>query len=137
LEATVRKVVKAFIDDAVLMPHPTLPDTYNITSAGFRKLRLFASFLRTYFESYWIALNVFMRHSRNALTTKDRTKKAAAMGNRIFKQKGIGRKESLFKVNYQNAVDFFAYQGIRGSEDTEKIEEYAAAIQRYLNLLPQ
>ena len=62
-----RKTIKAFIDDAMLMPHPTLPDTYNITSAGFRKLKLFASFLRTYFESYWIVLNVFMRTSQEKL----------------------------------------------------------------------
>jgi glycerol-3-phosphate O-acyltransferase len=137
LEATVRKTVKAFIDDAVLMPHPTLPDTYNITSAGFRKLRLFASFVRTYFESYWIVLNVFMSNSRETLATKDRTKKAVSMGNKIFKRKGIARREALYRVNFQNAVDFFAYHGIRGSEDIEKIEAYAAPIQRYLSILPQ
>ena len=30
--------LKAFIDDAILMPHRSLPDTYNITATGFRKL---------------------------------------------------------------------------------------------------
>jgi glycerol-3-phosphate O-acyltransferase len=136
LESFVRKTIKAFIDDAILMPHPTLPDTYNITSAGFRKLKLYASFLRTYFESYWIVLNVFMANSQEKLAAKDRVKRAVSMGNRLYKNKAIGRKESLSKVNFQNAIDFFVYHGIRGSDDSEKIEYYAAAIQRYLSQLP-
>ena len=32
-ELLVRKTLKAFIDEAAIVPHPTLPDTYNITSA--------------------------------------------------------------------------------------------------------
>ncbi|MEJ2658378.1 MAG: 1-acyl-sn-glycerol-3-phosphate acyltransferase [Desulfobacterales bacterium] len=44
-EYFVRKNLKAFIDDAILMPHPKLPDTYNLTSSGFRKLQLFSRFM--------------------------------------------------------------------------------------------
>ncbi len=58
----VRKSVKALIDDGIVIPHQTLPDTYDVTPAGFRKLKLFAFFLKTYFESYWIVLNFFMRN---------------------------------------------------------------------------
>ena len=50
-EFYVRKSIKAFINEAILMPHPTLPDTYNLTSAGYRKLKLFARFLTAYLES--------------------------------------------------------------------------------------
>ena len=42
------------------------------------------------------------------------------MGNRLYKNKGIERKESLSKVNFQNAIDFFIYHGIRGSDDTRE-----------------
>jgi glycerol-3-phosphate O-acyltransferase len=135
-ESFVRKSIKAFIDDAIIMPHPTLPDTYNITSAGFRKLKLYASFLRTYFESYWVVLNVFIHTPQAKLTAKDRVKRSVSMGNRMYKKKSIGRNESLSKVNFQNAIDFFVYHGIRGSEDADKIDPYAQAIQRYLGLLP-
>jgi glycerol-3-phosphate O-acyltransferase len=134
-EHYVRKNIKAFIDDAILMPHPTLPDTYNLTSAGFRKLQLFASFLKTYFESYWIVLNFFMQHSQNSIKTKERLKKIDAVGNRMYKKNEIERKEALSRINYSNGIDFFTTNGIKGSEDIEKIEFYTDAIQSYMNYL--
>ena len=132
-EYFVRKSLKAFIDDAVLMPHPKLPDSYNLTSSGFRKLQLFSRFLKPYFESYWIVLNFLMKHTQNSMKPKDRLKKIEAIGNRMYKKKEIERKESLSVINYTNGIDFFAYNGVKGSDDNEKILYYADAIHRYLN----
>lgn len=134
-EYYVRKNIKAFIDDAVLMPHPTLPDTYNLTSSGFRKLQFFSRFLKTYFESYWIVLNFFMQVPQNSIKPKDRLKKIETIGNRMFKHKEIERKEALSVINYTNGVDFFTTNGVRGSDDNEKILFYADAIHKYLNCL--
>jgi glycerol-3-phosphate O-acyltransferase len=134
-EYLVRKTVKFLIDDAILIPHQTLPDTYNITSAGFRKLKLFAAFLTTYFESYLIVLNHLMWAPPNGSNTKDRLKKIEARGRRMYKRKEIGRRESLSKVTYENAADFFISQGIKSSEDIEKTEKFAVAITRYLDRL--
>jgi glycerol-3-phosphate O-acyltransferase len=66
-EYYVRKAIKAFIDDAILMPHQTIPDTYNVTSSGLRKLKLFSIFLKTYFESYKIVLKFFFNFLKNVL----------------------------------------------------------------------
>ncbi len=126
----VRKSIKAFIDTSLLAPHATRPDTYEVTPRQLEKLRLFAFFLETYFESYWIVLNYFMRHPENAIATKDRLKKISARGNRMYKRGEIRRREALSKINYQNAVDFFISHGVKGSENTEKIEFYAAAIKK-------
>jgi glycerol-3-phosphate O-acyltransferase len=135
VEHHVRKSIKTFIDDAILMPHQTLPDTYNVTSAGFRKLKLFANFLNTYFESYLIAINVFMQYPREELEIKERMKKIEARGRRMYKRKEIERKEALSKITYQNAIDFFTSQGIRGSEDEAQAIPFEEAIQVYLNRL--
>jgi len=135
-EYNVRKCIKAFIDDAILSPHPTLPDTYNLTAVGYKKLNLFAGFLRTYFESYLIVLKVFARYSKSAISNKDRLKKIQSRGTRMFKRGEIQRKESLSKINYVNAVDLFTYNGIKGSEDAEAINLYADRIQEYLSRLP-
>jgi glycerol-3-phosphate O-acyltransferase len=132
-EYFVRKNLKAFIDDAVLMPHPKLPDTYNLTSSGFRKLQLFSRFLKPYFESYWIVLNFLMQHSQNSMKPKERLKKIEAIGNRMYKKKEIERMESLSVINYTNGIEFFAYNGVKGSDNNEKILFYADAIHRYLN----
>jgi glycerol-3-phosphate O-acyltransferase len=134
-EFNVRKSIKAFIDDGIVIPHQTLPDTYDITPSGFRKLKLFSFFLKTYLESYWIVLNYFMRNPQNSVKSKDRLKKITARGNRMYKRKEIDRKEALSKVSYQNAVDMFSLRGIKGSDNIEKIEIYAGAIQKALKYL--
>ena len=134
-EYFVRKNIKTFIDETILMPHPTLPDTYNLTSSGFRKLRLFSSFLKTYFESYWIVLNYFMQHPPNSIKPKDRIKKIETIGNRMYKKKEIERKEALSIVNYTNGIDFFSTNGVKGSDNKDRIEFYTDAIQKYLNYL--
>jgi glycerol-3-phosphate O-acyltransferase len=134
-EFYVRKSIKAFIDDAILMPHQTIPDTYNVTSSGFRKLRLYSIFLKTYFESYWIVLRFFQNNSQNSMTAKDRLKKIEASGKQLYKRHEIDCPEALSKVSYQNAIDYFTNKGIKGSDSTEKIEFYAEAIQKSLKTL--
>ena len=134
-EYLVRKTIKAFIDEAVLIPHQTLPDTYNVTSAGFRKLKLFANFLKAYFESYLIVLAHYAWVEKSDNNAKDRLKKIVARGRRMYKNREIERKESLSKVSYQNAVEFFTSRGIKSSENEEKIVAYVNSISHYLNRL--
>jgi glycerol-3-phosphate O-acyltransferase len=134
-EFNIRKSIKAFIDNAVVVPHKTLPDTYDITPAALRKLNLFSLFLKTYCESYWIVLSYFKRNPHKSIKPKDRLKKIAARGNRMYKRKEIDRKEALSKVSYQNAVEFFASKGIKGSDDTNKIKVYETALQKAMTHL--
>jgi glycerol-3-phosphate O-acyltransferase len=134
-EFYVRKSIKAFIDDAILMPHQTIPDTYNVTSSGLRKLRQYAIFLKTYFESYWIVLHFFQNNAQDSLQAKERLKKIENSGKQMFKRHEIERPEALSKVSYQNAIDFFASKGVKGSNGTETIQFYAEAIQKSLKAL--
>jgi glycerol-3-phosphate O-acyltransferase len=129
----VRKTLKAFIDDAVLMPHPALPDTYSITSAGFRKLLRFASFLKTYFESYWVVLKVLKAYGRRELVKKERMKKIRSLGTKMYKREEIERRESRSNINYENGLAFFNFKGIRGKEDHEGIQFYHDVIEKYLS----
>jgi glycerol-3-phosphate O-acyltransferase len=131
----VRKNVKAFINDAILIPHPNLPDTYNITSAGFRKLKLFSNFLRSYFESYLIVLNQLARQKPGDLSLKDQLKKTAARGARMAKNGEIECNEALSRVNFRNALTFFQSRGIHSREDEEAVTRYRAPLQRYLKFL--
>ncbi len=138
VEYLVRKNLKAFIDDAIIMPHQTLPDTYNLTSAGYRKLNLFAAFLVPYFESYWIVLNFYKKYTKQSIfDTKDYIKKIQSLGNRMYKKKEVERTEALSKVNYKNAVTFFASHGLTEAEkNKDHIEFYTEVIQRYQRFLP-
>ncbi len=136
VEFYVRKNLKMFIDDAILMPHPTIPDFYNLTSMGFRKLKLYTGFLTPYFESYQIVLNYFKSSKKKSYTLKDRLKKIESRGNRMYRNEEIERKEALSKVNYKNAVNFFISRGITGSGDVEQIEVYARALEKFSRYLP-
>lgn len=136
-EYQVRKTVKSFIDEAILIPHPTLPDTYQITSAGFRKLKLFASFLAPYFESYLVVLNFIKRTPRAQINQKDRLKKIMALGKAMFKKQEIELAESVSKINYDNGLSFFTTHGVKGEENSEQIENYEKIIREFIILIRQ
>jgi len=136
VEFYVRKNLKIFIDDAILMPHPSIPDFYNLTSMGFRKLKLYTGFLTPYFESYRIALEYFKTSKKKSVDIKDRLKKIESLGNKMYRNEEIERKEALSKVNYKNAVNFFISRGITGKGDTDQIEAYDEALQKYAKYLP-
>ncbi len=134
-EFYVRKTLKAFIDDGILIPHAKTPHTYHMTSTGLRKLKYFAHFLKTFFESYLIVLMFFVQYPKDAVDIKENTKKILSMGGRMYKKKEIERIEALSKINFKNAIDFYHKNGITSSEDTAKIEFYTNKINSYLNLL--
>ncbi len=139
IEIAIRKNIKAFIDDAVLTPHQTLPDTYNLTSAGYRKLNRFAAFLTPYFESYWVVLNFFMRYAHESIfEIKDYTKKIQNMGNRMYKRNELTRKEALLKINYKNAVSYFTSHGLTHPQnDRQRLDDYVEKVQHYRRFLPR
>jgi len=134
-EYIIRKTIKAFIDDAVLTPHPTLPDTYNVTSAGLNTLKFFAHFLKTYLESYWVVLTYFKRYPANANSPRERLKRIQSRGLRMFKNEELTLKEALSKVNYENAINYFIAHDVKGSACTPRIEHYDRYIRRFLRHL--
>ncbi len=131
----VRKTIKSFIDDAILMPHPTIPDSYQITSSGYRKLKLFAAFLKPYFQSYRVVLHFFKTNRKEKLDTKDRLKKIQTLGHQMLKNKEIDLVESISKVNYANGLSYFSTNGIKNHENEARIAHFETLIQTYLNLL--
>lgn len=132
----VNKTIESFVNDAILMPHPSMPDTYNLTSEGFRKLGLFAQLMRPYLESYLIVLYFLLETVKNDIPPKDRLKKIQSKGLKMLKSKEIERQESLSKFNFQNAVDFFSSRGIRGAEDAEAAKPYIETIRHYILRMP-
>jgi glycerol-3-phosphate O-acyltransferase len=62
-------------------------------------------------------------------------KKIETSANRMYKRQEIEHPEALSKVSYQNAVEFFTSQGIKGSDDVEKIDFYKDAIRKSLKAL--
>jgi glycerol-3-phosphate O-acyltransferase len=130
-----RKTIKSFIDTAMLMPHKNIPDSYQITSSGYRKLKLFAAFLKPYFESYRVVLHFLRTNRKEKMDTKDKLKKIQNMGFQMVKNKEIDLIESVSKINYANGLTYFSTNGIKNHEAETRITHYETRIQTYLTLL--
>jgi glycerol-3-phosphate O-acyltransferase len=131
----VQQNLDAFMENGTLKFQPEPLNTYHLSESGPRKLKRFAIFLKPYFESYWIVLNFFMVTPANTIKSRDRLKKISDTGDQMFRRGEITRKEALNKISYQNAVEFFVSRGVRGPEHMDRIELYAEAIQRAINIL--
>ena len=81
-EYFVRKNIKTFIDETILMPHPTLPDTYNLTSSGFRKLQTIFKFPENLFRIILDRIKYFMNTRKTPLNQRS-IKKIEAIGNYV------------------------------------------------------
>ncbi|MFZ5568919.1 MAG: 1-acyl-sn-glycerol-3-phosphate acyltransferase [Thermodesulfobacteriota bacterium] len=131
----IRKTLKAFIDIGMLVPHPTLPETYTLTSAGLKKIKFFAAFLKTYLESYLVVLHFFIRYPAQIIEGKDRIKKIQSIGNRMYNRKEIEHVEALSKISYLNADKHFMDLGLDKESEKETVESFVEKIQHYLNVL--
>ncbi len=127
--------MKAFMEDGIVVPTPSFQDTCNVTSEGFRKLKSFSAFLWPFLESYKVALLYFEKYPKDKHDAKERIKKIQAKGSKMFKRQEIVLKESLSKINYINAANFFMENGIEGSENTEEITKYKEIIEKLLNIV--
>ncbi|MDY0133352.1 MAG: 1-acyl-sn-glycerol-3-phosphate acyltransferase [Desulforegulaceae bacterium] len=131
----VRKTIKSFIDDAIIVPHQSLPDTYNITALGYKKLKSFSAFLSPYLEAIRVVLNFFLRYPSEDIEYKEALKKIQSMASRLHKRGEIILPESMSKINLKNALDKVRCEGIKGSEQKEKIKEMIKEIQTYINII--
>ena len=133
----VRKTIKAFIADAILVPHPRLPDTYNLTSEGFRKLRSFAGFLASFLESYLVVLRYFQVTASPPEDGAARLKQIQHLGAKMFKRQEVVRKEALSKITYLNGVDYVLKSGLHnGGQEADALDATLDNIRRYIKHLP-
>lgn len=128
----IEECLKAFVEQGIMVPTPGMPDTFNITSEGFRRLKLFSSLLDPFLESYKVVLLFFETYPTDKFDDKDRIKKIQALGAKMYKRQEIVLKESLSKINYINACNIFLSLGIRGSEDLAMIKSYKEIIDNLL-----
>ena len=134
-EQHLRASLERFIEEAALIPHPSLADTYNVTAVGFRKLRLFAMFMKPFLESYWVVIS-YLRHGAAAPgDAKDRVRRIASFGERMHRHKEIELREALSKVAYENALEAFTNRMAKGPEDREGLERCARTIENALRCL--
>ncbi|MBI9084282.1 MAG: 1-acyl-sn-glycerol-3-phosphate acyltransferase [Desulfobacterales bacterium] len=132
----IRKTLKTFIDDAIVVPHPTLPETYLLTAGGRRKALGFSAFLSPLLESYTVVLRYLEQTQKNngpRIGGTERLKRIERLGRRMFRRGDISRKEALSRVNYAHAVAAFSQRGITGRNTHDALVDHCRIIRDFLN----
>ena len=130
-----RKTIKIFIDSSILIPHASLPDTYTLTSPNYRKLKQFAAFAKPFMESYRMVFNWYASQKKESKPAKDHIKKVLQMGHQMYENREIDNKESLSRLNIENALQYFNKKGLKGKDRTEVIHYYEKRLEAYKNEL--
>jgi glycerol-3-phosphate O-acyltransferase len=129
-----KKSISTFIERGMLTPHKSIPGNFDLTSDGFKKLKLFSSFLTPYFESYLIALT-FLRQEPKTSDDKEMIKKALNHGRRMYKNNEIECLEAVSTPTIKNALRFFSGEPLVKGDDRTKADFYEDTIRNYLMLL--
>lgn len=131
LDMFVRKSLKAFIDDGILEPHASLPDTYRVTSTGFRKLRLFAGFLKPLLESYALTAGYLAVRTEKKPPAYRKLRSAAASQ---LRKGAVECEESLSRFTMENALAFFTPL-LRRSDAADRMAYHERRIHHFLQFL--
>ncbi len=134
-ENQITKAIKGFISEGILVPDPEDETMLNLTSQGLRKLKWFAAFLVPFFESYHTCLVFLEKEKTDKYDVKERAKKLLSFGGKLYKRNQVVRKESISLINYRNAVNYFARNGINGSDDQIQIDYYKEILDRLSRLV--
>ncbi len=135
-EEIVAESLAYFVGRAVLVPHPSLPDTFHLTAAGYRALRRFAGFLKSSLEAYRVALAGGL-HDPQAFEEpgRERGRALVALGRAMLKDRVIDLPESLSRVSLENALAWFAARAAREADREAWLHACAASIDRALRAL--
>ncbi len=94
---------------------------YLMTHKGLRVAEAFHGLIRNYFEGYWVVLRSLRYLEKKTYTEKDFVKKILATGQKMLKLELIERPESVSKLIYLNALQYYGEKGvISKSTDREK-----------------
>ncbi len=119
------KTIETFVKEKIITESDANKGEYQVSSDGLITLKHYASFIKKFFESYLIVLLFLKNHNNKNYSTKVLLKKIQSFGNKMYKTKKIQLPEALSIINYKNALDYFAYHGIKKSDsDQEKILAY-------------
>ena len=127
--------IKAFMNDGIIVPDKVLPESYNITSTGFKKIKCFAEFLLPFLESYTTVLTYYKKYAKEKHEPKERIKKIQSMASKMYKQNTILLKESISKVNYINATQYCIKNKLSEPKNKSELDKLKEILDNTISLL--
>ncbi len=121
-----------------------------LSHGGLRTAHAFHGLLRSYFEGYWLVLRAFRYLQKKPYTEKDFMKKVFNLGQKTLKLDLIERPESVSKIMFGNALNYYLERGViekkleedKGKEKGQEcytdtgnrllVQDYSRQISRFL-----
>ncbi|MBP8644831.1 MAG: 1-acyl-sn-glycerol-3-phosphate acyltransferase [Syntrophobacteraceae bacterium] len=148
-EDLVRKVLDTFEKMGLL--HRVEPNDrpFLLSHKGLKAAYAFHGLLRNYFEGYWIVFRSLRYLHKKPYSEKDFMKKILNLGQKALKLELIERPESISKILFANAIQYFLENGIiekkmdpKGKDRDQEwyavagnrplVQEYSRQISRFL-----
>lgn len=94
-----------FQETGFLMPCNAPAQNYTLTKLGYEKLPIWAGLIKTFLESYWIAVKVLNQEKEKTFNKEDLLKNMVYMGKRFYKLGIIDHIGALSRLNFENAFN--------------------------------
>ncbi|MFP3869492.1 MAG: 1-acyl-sn-glycerol-3-phosphate acyltransferase [Syntrophobacteria bacterium] len=150
LQETIGQVLSYFTSQGFIVPGNNHQGTYRISHQGLKALSSFANLLRNYFEAYWIVLRATKYLAKKPYSERDFSKKVKSLATRLYKQEIIERFESISRITFENACNYYCEKGViqkrdkvengkkeiiyQEAPDREAVAYYSRLIDHYLRI---
>ncbi len=106
-------------------------DRFKLTGLGAKNLVLWSELIRTYIESYWIAVKVFSRVKGKKTKQKELLKKMKTEGDNLYELKVIKHLDSISYITFKNAISY-----IKENISREGVHQFSQLLYSLLQGLP-
>jgi len=148
-EDLVREVLDIFERMGLLHRMESNDRPFLLSHKGLKAAYAFHGLLRNYFEGYWIVLRSFRYLQKKPYSEKDFLKKVLGLGQKALKLELIERPESISKILFSNALQYYLENGViekrvdvKGKDRDQEwyadagnrplVQEYSRQISRFL-----
>jgi len=148
-EDLVREVLDIFEKMGLLHRVESNDRPFLLSHKGLKAAYAFHGLLRNYFEGYWVVLRSFRYLHKKPYSEKEFLKKVLNLGQKALKLELIERPESISKILFSNAVQYYLENGViekradvKGKDRDQEwyadagnrplVQEYSRQISRFL-----
>jgi len=108
-----------FVKGSYIAPSAS-PQGFTVTRSGFDGLPTWASFTKTFLESYWIAARAVIANENRGGNKADLLKNMNYLGQRFHKQGIINHLEAVSRLNFENALRIITQDVLAPTGTSEK-----------------
>jgi glycerol-3-phosphate O-acyltransferase len=116
--ATIGAVINDFLTAGYLL-ESSENRGFKVTRHGFDELPIWANLIKTYLESYWIAVKCVAQQKNMGLRKEELLKKMNYLGRRYYKLGVVDHVGALSRLNFTNALGVITKEVSKGSSNSE------------------